>query len=297
MKKVKKNTQIKRFLSGLLGLLLLFSIVYIFLPGWIETYGATGEEVNDVYFGDEILPEPLIMWTHAISIAAPPEDVWPWVVQIGQSRGGYYSYTFIENLIAQDGSYKNASCVLPKFQHPQTGDMIITDLLPLYDIKPDDHFFAATEDFFGIGWTWGWYLKPAENDSTRLIIRMKIQSDGDGLPSAAVWFMNAGGFVMENAMLRGIKDRAEGRALNTPVEWLEIALWMLTLIFGFIAAWFYTTRPDWQLPLIIGFASVLSLLVFTFVQPAVILRVVIVLLLASALWQTEKKGRVSIKKE
>jgi hypothetical protein len=94
-----KNGWVKFLLGIALVSGLLFSIFSI-LPGYIATYGATEKEIADTYPGDEILTKPVIMWTHGATISAPPEKVWPWIAQIGQSRGGFYSYTFIENMIA-----------------------------------------------------------------------------------------------------------------------------------------------------------------------------------------------------
>ncbi len=111
-----------RFFTGMLLVVALLSIVFPLLPKWIETYGATPDEVIDTYSGDEILPDPAIIWTHAVTIDAPPDQVWPWIAQIGQSRGGFYSYTFIENMISQDRSYQNASEIIPQFQNPQPGE-------------------------------------------------------------------------------------------------------------------------------------------------------------------------------
>jgi hypothetical protein len=286
-----------RFLTGFVLVISLLSVAIAVLPNWIHTYGATPEEITSVYFGDEILPNPVITWTHAVTIAAAPDKVWPWIAQIGQSRGGYYSYTFIENLIAQDGSYRNASKIIPEYQNPKPGEMIIADLLPIRDVKSGEYFLAATEDFFGVGWTWGWYLKPLGIDSTRLIIRMKIQTPGEDMNPAATWFLDAGGFVMEKAMLRGIQERAEGRSFNSPIEPLEISLWLLTLVIGIIAGWHYLNKEKWHMPLAIAMVSVVSLIIFTFIQPPVLLRAGAVLGMAIALWQVIKKGKNPTKKQ
>jgi hypothetical protein len=82
----------------------------------------------------------------------------------------------------------------------------------------------------------------------------------------------AGGFVMEQRMLLGIRDRAEGRTDPPYSEVLEIVLWLTVLVAGIAAGVFFLNRPQWQLPLVIGAASVIVLFVFTFVQPAVWMR-------------------------
>jgi hypothetical protein len=294
--KTMENTWV-RLLVGLLLVSILLISIFALLPGWFEIYGATKEEISAVYPGDEILTSPTIVWTHAISLSDTPEKVWPWIAQIGQSRGGFYSYTFIENMISQDKSFQNASQIMPQFQKPKPGDYIITDMLPLKEIKAGEYYLAAVQDFFGMGWTWVWYLKPEGMDNTRLILRMKIQASGEPLNPIATWFLDAGGFVMERGMLRGIQDRVEGKALPSPVEPLEISLWVGTLLVGLAAAWQVIRRKNWLFPLAIGLISVIALLVFTFIQPSNVLRIVVLSGLVVAVWQCIKREENPKEKE
>ena len=69
----------------------------VFTP-WQRNWGATEEEVTAALPGDELTPPPVDQCTRAITIAAPPEEVWPWLVQMGADRGGFYSYAWMENL-------------------------------------------------------------------------------------------------------------------------------------------------------------------------------------------------------
>src|SRR5512141_145604 len=73
----------------------LFAIVLPAIGGW----GASATEIARALPGDDQLPHPAVTWTNAIDIAAPPAQVWPWVAQIGDTRGGFYSFTFIENRV------------------------------------------------------------------------------------------------------------------------------------------------------------------------------------------------------
>ena len=65
---------------------------------WQRNWGATEEEVTAALPGDELTPPPVEQCTRAITIAAPPEEVWPWLVQMGADGGGFYSYAWMENL-------------------------------------------------------------------------------------------------------------------------------------------------------------------------------------------------------
>jgi len=66
---------------------------------WHLRWGATDEEVSRPMPGDELVAHPNVLSTHAITINAPVEEVWPWLVQIGQDKGGFYSYSWLENLV------------------------------------------------------------------------------------------------------------------------------------------------------------------------------------------------------
>jgi hypothetical protein len=280
---VPNSTKWKRFFLGLLLVVCLLSVIFALLPGWIHTYGATEQEVQAQYPGDEILKSPVVKWTHAINIAAAPSTVWPWIAQIGDTKGGFYSFTFIENMVSGADMYHNASKIIPEFQEPKPGEEIISTILPLKEINNGKYLFAATSDFMGLGWTWVWLLKPDGQDSTRLIIRMKIQSPAEMNSPVITWILDAGGFVMEKGMLRGIKERAEGRFMPSPIEPVEIFLWIATLLLGLVAAWRFITRAKWQLPLITGLTSLFGLIVFTFIQPQITLRIVFIIGLFFAL--------------
>src|SRR5262245_61191325 len=72
---------------------------YVFLVRpWHLRWGATAEEVTETLPGDDLVADPKTQATHAVTIDAPPEAVWPWLVQIGQDRAGFYSYTWLEDL-------------------------------------------------------------------------------------------------------------------------------------------------------------------------------------------------------
>jgi hypothetical protein len=107
---------------GLLTALLAASFAAV-IPA-IHRWGATDAEVTQVLPGDELLPNPPVAWTNAITIDAPPAQVWPWIAQLGDGRGGFYSFTFIENRVgALTGAadytvvYRNAERIVPEWQH------------------------------------------------------------------------------------------------------------------------------------------------------------------------------------
>jgi hypothetical protein len=196
---------------------------------WYNRWGATESEVNRRLPGDERNLHPKLAYTRAITIHASPEQVWPWLVQLGQGKGGMYSYEGLENLIGCD--LHNADQILPQFQKVQIGDALRLGPkgYPLYKIvaiEPNKMLLCAgadpkTEQSFDINafdelpeeYTnghWGFYLESYVDGSTRLIVRGRI----DFNPTRMNWLIwriitEPIGFVMERKMLLGIKTRAE----------------------------------------------------------------------------------------
>ena len=273
------RTRLLRFVGGLALVAALLIVAFAVIIPWIHTWGATPQEVALQYPGDETCPQPIVNWTHGITINAPPEKVWPWIAQLGERRGGYYSYTFIENLVAGGDLYHNADRILPEFHNPQPGDVMIGGALKVREVKPGQYLLADSS-VPDMGWTWLWLISPTGGGKTRLVVRTRIQPPAGPASNPVVGLvMDAGGFVMENRMMQGLKARAEGYVEPAYAMGLEIALWVLALLAGLGAAVAFLTRPRWQPPLIAGVAAVLVLLLLTFVQPALWVRAGLVLLL------------------
>jgi hypothetical protein len=179
---------------------------------WVRSWGATGDERSGALPGDELEPDPAFSTTRAVSVAAPPSEVWPWLAQIGQDRGGFYSYEWLENLAGC--RLRNAHAIHQEWQHRRVGDTVMLHPakgLPVSVFEPGRAFGIEG---------WGVYaLEPAEGGrSTRLLARSRI---GRAVP--AVFYtvlVEFPHFVMERKMLLGIKSRAE-RAAGTPAGGTE----------------------------------------------------------------------------
>ena len=92
----------------------------LFFQRWCLTWGARDDEVAAQLPGDELLPDAGLVTTRAVTIDAPPEAIWPWLVQMGSGRGGAYSYDWIENLLGLN--MHSANEILPRYQHIAVGD-------------------------------------------------------------------------------------------------------------------------------------------------------------------------------
>lgn len=177
---------------------------------WHLRWGATDEELRASLPGDELVPQPNVEATHAITVEAAVGEVWPWLVQIGQDKGGFYSYTWLENLVGCH--MRNAGRIMPEFQRLQVGDSVRlhpkAPPLPVLICKPPRALvLGSNTESPG---TWGFYLKEVDEDTTRLVIRGRGDW-GRGLVNLLVAraVFEPAHFIMERKMLLGIKLRAE----------------------------------------------------------------------------------------
>jgi hypothetical protein len=192
---------------GVLAIILIFAL----LP-WMDRYGAMDEEINASYPGDELVPDPRITYTRAVSIAAAPEEIYPWIAQLGADKGGMYSYTWLEALIQCPQT--NADRIHEEWQGLEVGDKVL--MCPDENMPPA-YLVAMIEENQTIvlghkeknDWVevWQFNLVPQDDGTTRLVIRSRSAAEG--------WFWAAirpGEFIMMRRMMLGIKERAEGIA-------------------------------------------------------------------------------------
>ncbi len=110
----------KRRLSGLVGVLTLAVVYWVPLRRWLSRWGTTAEELERVMPGDGLIANPTDMSTGAITVNAPPEDISPWLVQIGTGRGGLYSYDWLDRLFGFL-DHPSTTRILPEFSAPRGG--------------------------------------------------------------------------------------------------------------------------------------------------------------------------------
>jgi hypothetical protein len=178
---------------------------YVVLLGpWQRRWGASDEELRRSLPGDELLRRDAASTTRAITIDASPEDVFPWLLQIGYGRGGWYSYDRIDN----DGR-PSVDRIDPALQELEVGDRI--EMMPGFgpivrEIEPNHHLVSAGEAD-----SWCLVVEPTAGGRTRLISRWR--QDWPKSLGTYVWIVLAdpGAFVMEQKMLRTIKRLAETR--------------------------------------------------------------------------------------
>lgn len=206
-----------RFLQNILAVLAAVGAVLAspFLRRWYQRWGATPGEAARPLPGDELVPSPRLTTTRAISIAAPVQIVWSWLVQIGQGRGGFYSYRSLENLAGC--SIGSEDRIVPALQVLQVGDRIELGPVgyPNFTVAAVDRMRSlvlhSRDDQAMIAWAF--VLELDERGDTRLIVRDRT----DFVPTLGqylIWrFLSEPiHFVMERKMLLGLKQRAEAMA-------------------------------------------------------------------------------------
>jgi hypothetical protein len=189
-----------------------------FVEPRIRRWGATDDELAASLPVDELVEPGVTTTTRAITVRAPIQDVWPWLVQIGQDRAGFYSYTWLENLVG--AQMHNAQAVHAEWQERFEGDSVwlasearyrdrgrqVAALVEvpraLVLVSPVDWDRLQRGD--RASGAWAFFLEPHGTESTRFLIR----SSGGAV---GTHFFDALHFLMEQRMMRGLRDRAEQR--------------------------------------------------------------------------------------
>ena len=183
------------------------------LRPWMYTWGAADEDVFGRLPGDELLDARTPRTTRALTIDAPPSTVWPWLIQLGEDRGGFYSYDLLERLIGT--RIRNADAIRPEWQDVHVGDtvwlaqrygdrarMVVAAMAPeayLMLMSPSDFELVQRGERAKGGWSF--HLRPVSG-GTRLLVR-----GAGGAVGHAVY--DVPHFIMEQKMMRGLRSRAE----------------------------------------------------------------------------------------
>ena len=191
------------------------------LRAWQRRWGATDDEVNRTLPGDDLISHADLTATRAITIHATAAQVWPWIAQLGQGRGGFYSYDFLENLVGCD--IHSADRIVPEWQRIDIGAqvklapqvalsvalvvparaLVLRGGIPMGNTPPPYDF------------TWAFVLREAANPTSRLVVRERYRYTRRWAPLLVepVQFVS---LLMTQRMLRGIKQRAERATRTAP---------------------------------------------------------------------------------
>jgi hypothetical protein len=299
---MKTRSFVRRLASMALASAALVVAFFLIVRPWYSGWGATVDERVKRLPGDEIVVGSAHQETRAISIDAPPERVWLWVSQLGQNRGGFYSYELLEDLAGSEMT--NLSSLHPELQRWKIGDKLW--MYPPSKLEGMGHaVLRSLEPGRALGFatrrpgtpmhapengSWSFIVEAAGNGS-HLLVRGRAGGER-GIGGALFdWVVfEPMHFAMERKMLTEIKARAEGRPATPVADNLQVVLW--TLCFGvMIGAGILgltarsASHPRW-LWVFVGAAVVFQFL--TFVQPPLVLGAMLMLtLLTAVFWAIE----------
>ncbi len=184
----------------------LVAVYFVAVRPAIKQWGTTGDESTVSLPGDELVPASRTQTTTAITLGAPPREVWPWLIQIGTARGGWYSYDCLDN-----GCEPSATTILPQYQGLKAGDTIPVSPdgsigFPVLLLEKNEAL-GLDLGFFGYRASWVFVLRSRPDDRTRLLVRFRTAYDW--------WFPGILGqlifepihFFMERKMLIELQKR------------------------------------------------------------------------------------------
>jgi hypothetical protein len=173
-------------------------------------WGASDGEVRATMRGDDLVPHAHFTATRAVTVAARPDDVWPWLVQVGYRRAGFYSYDLLDLR-----GRPSAREILPEWQECHVGDVAApmtakattATSFRVADVSMPTHLVWAKPDS-----SWAWQLRPLPDGRTRVVTRLKQHYRPDASSLVTVPLLELGDYPMMRRMLLGLKERCESPA-------------------------------------------------------------------------------------
>ncbi|HUX35142.1 MAG TPA: hypothetical protein VMV51_14815 [Gemmatimonadaceae bacterium] len=291
-------------LAALLAVLAALGLVFgLLIRPWYLAWGSTASDRTVALPGDAIIPNATAQETRAITIHAPVDSVWPWVAQLGQDRGGFYSYDLLENLVGcqmptvdvlrpdkQWWALGDKLWMYPSTKAGGAGYATLRVLVPGHAMAFGTHAagtpLTAPEDG-----SWAFALQHVNDSTTRLLVRGRGAA-GRSLLGVAFdrSIFEPMHFVMEKRMMTGIKQLSEGQDRGRMANHVQVVLWFLTFAMFIAGVESVFRRAAWRRALTGTAAAAIVFQILTFGQPNYDVGILLALIVATVLWWPVKPG-------
>ena len=276
-------------LKKTLAILALIGLVMAAYLLWARPYqldwGATDEEVKRAMPGDDLNPDPKFLATRAITIEGTPEEIWPWLVQMGYGRAGFYGYDILENMGSKRG-IRSADRILPEFQRFKVGDDVPispTTVMVFYAIELDRYLIWAGETGGSYG-VFNWSLYPVDESHTRLVSRIRWSHHWTQPGVLALdLFSEFTDHIAVRKILQGVKDRVEGRIEPMAMQNIEFTIYVVAVFIFFAALVLILIRPLTRRGWLVGLAAGAAWLITWYAPVSIWIGVLLELLVLWAL--------------
>ena len=304
-RRARKAPRLLALAGALAAILLAF---FLLVAPWYRQWGATHDEARRPLAGDEIIRNAAGQETRAITIHANADRVWPWVAQLGQDRGGFYSYDLLENLVGcdmptedrlrpdrQSWRLGDKLWMYPKDRVGGAGSATLRTYVPGrvlgFATRSIGTPLTAPEDG-----SWSFVLDPLNDSTTRLLVRGR-GAPGRSLLGAAFdrAIFEPAHFAMERRTMIGLKQLAEGGDRHRVLNHVAVALWTVTFGLFVAAAVLELRRRRWLRPLAGFVAAAAVFQILTLAQPPLAVGVALVAPVVAVLWWPARAptGRLS----
>jgi hypothetical protein len=198
---------------GLVGIASLIAAAYTFvIRPWMLRWGSNDEERARRLPGDDIEPDASYVTTRALTVDASAAAIWPWLIQMGQDRAGFYTHNWVERWL--HSGIPDTSVLRPEWQHLEVGDLMRTNHdiggrpmgWPVVDIDEGRALVVKSESM--PAGTYAFVIEPIDAKRSRLIVRDRARWKWTEMPFAALVFEPLHAY-METGLIKGVKRRVE----------------------------------------------------------------------------------------
>lgn len=243
--------------------IIMAAYIYVARPYQLH-WGAKTVEINRSMPGDERRGNSAFLATRAITIEDTPENIWPWLVQMGYGRAGFYGYDIIENLGSTRG-IRSADRILPEFQNFKLGDEVpLSGVAKLYffEIEPNS-YLVWSEDKGDYPGAFTWALYPIDEDHTRLVSRIGWNFHWSEPTLLFLdFFTEFTDHLAVREILQGVKGRVEDHPDNFAANTVDFAVYLLLLLLFVFMQFYLLLRPltlkNWGMGLASGLAWLIA---------------------------------------